>query len=133
MKANRYLRCTGETAYLKLGHAESNTYVGSSNVLSNVVQAYVLTDDDIVCDLVGGIFVYVASVDTLYGAVFEANPKHPFEKVYLPKPAYVPNGVDLGLLDFRSLSVHRLEPERFEPKALAVTARRFGALDWLVP
>lgn len=68
----------GAVAYIKVGHAPSNTYIWRAQALSNVYRRVVLGPDDVVSDLPGGRFVTING--SRWHARFAANEKHLFER-----------------------------------------------------
>lgn len=69
--------------YVQLGVAESNTYVGSSQMLSRVWARHTLTVGDEIHDLPGGVFAVLDGVRRPVTVALDD--KHPFEKRYQPR------------------------------------------------
>lgn len=75
-----FFAADGATAYVLVARFPSNTYIGATRTYGNVYSKVILDLGDVVADLPGGYFVYLASRGAWYEARFTPQARHLFER-----------------------------------------------------
>lgn len=121
--------------FTRVGTADSNTWIGRSQLLGHVYRRIELPKGTVIVDWPGGVFAVVNG--QLINVKPRISTKHPFEKTYLPLPTFKETWSDAKLLSLQPSSVTGIpsrptEPSERFPLPVPGATQCENGIDWVL-